>query len=362
MKAPADDNQDTEFPGIVARPMGAFTTTADYHYQVLRCNVDLLKVIQLGITLFDENGNVPDPDFQLSKSNSSYQNPAMSCPHTWQFNFEFDLQDDMAAEESIEMLQKAGLDFAAHAERGINARDFGAVLISSGLVGFDEVRWMSFHSAYDFGYLVKLLWPKPLPEEENEFRELLKKFFPSIYDIKFMVKSATRSETVNKKPLSAQAAALLKSLGIKSGLQDLGEELGVKRVGTAHTAGSDSFLTGRVFWEVKKQIFGGEIDETLYLGNVWGLNNGTSPMAPAHGAQDSGTDGHLTTPNLNGATIYNNSSANTNQGTPGTPANSHTGLASTPVQQVGNNGGVVGSLTPGGGGGVFGAFRGFGRG
>ena len=38
---------DTEFPGVVARPIGQFTGNADYHYQTLRCNCDLLKIIQL---------------------------------------------------------------------------------------------------------------------------------------------------------------------------------------------------------------------------------------------------------------------------------------------------------------------------
>jgi CCR4-NOT transcription complex subunit 7/8 len=35
---------DTEFPGVVARPMGTFLSSTDYHYQTLRTNVDLLKV------------------------------------------------------------------------------------------------------------------------------------------------------------------------------------------------------------------------------------------------------------------------------------------------------------------------------
>ena len=53
--------------------MGAFKNKADYHYQTLRCNVDMLKIIQLGITLADEDGNMPD-----------------IC--TWQFNFQFSLR------------------------------------------------------------------------------------------------------------------------------------------------------------------------------------------------------------------------------------------------------------------------------
>jgi CCR4-NOT transcription complex subunit 7/8 len=28
--------QDTEFPGVVARPIGTFKTSSDYHYQTLR--------------------------------------------------------------------------------------------------------------------------------------------------------------------------------------------------------------------------------------------------------------------------------------------------------------------------------------
>lgn len=66
--------QDTEFPGVVARPIGSFRGSSDYHYQTLRCNVDLLRIIQLGLTLADENG-------QLA--------PGV-C--TWQFNFKFNIK------------------------------------------------------------------------------------------------------------------------------------------------------------------------------------------------------------------------------------------------------------------------------
>jgi len=65
--------QDTEFPGVVARPIGNFKTSSDYHYQTMRCNVDLLKIIQVGITLANEEG-----EFHQECS-------------TWQFNFKFNL-------------------------------------------------------------------------------------------------------------------------------------------------------------------------------------------------------------------------------------------------------------------------------
>lgn len=48
---------DTEFPGVVEVPR---KKTDDYQYQLCKVNVDTLRMIQLGITLFDSKGNVPD--------------------------------------------------------------------------------------------------------------------------------------------------------------------------------------------------------------------------------------------------------------------------------------------------------------
>jgi CCR4-NOT transcription complex subunit 7/8 len=46
----------------VARPIpnSAWRTSSDYHYQTMRCNVDLLKLIQIGIAIADEDENFPD--------------------------------------------------------------------------------------------------------------------------------------------------------------------------------------------------------------------------------------------------------------------------------------------------------------
>ena len=338
--------------------MGAFTTKADYHYQTLRCNVDLLKVIQLGITLFNEEGDTPPAHPTDENGLPVHQNNLMPCPCTWQFNFQFSRDLDMYNQDSIDFLIHAGLDFDMHEKNGIDPKAFGAVLVSSGLTCIDDVRWISFHSGYDFAYLVKLMLIDPLPDDEQEYRKYLSIFFPSIYDIKYMIKTAARSEE-----LSQDATKILNSLGQKSGLQDLANELEIKRIGSAHQAGSDSLLTGKIFWEVKRSIFGGNIDDEKYLGHVWGLNGMGSSGAAGGGYTQANYDAEnpqqTRTPNLNGATIYRN---NTNQGTPGTPASSHAGPTSTPVQQVTSNGaGNMGSWTPGGGGGVFGGFRGIGN-
>jgi CCR4-NOT transcription complex subunit 7/8 len=53
--------------------------------------------------------------------------------------------EDMFAPESVELLQKSGIDFQRHEEIGIHPNDFSELMITSGLVLTDETRWISFH-------------------------------------------------------------------------------------------------------------------------------------------------------------------------------------------------------------------------
>lgn len=122
-------------------------------YQTMRCNVDLLKIIQLGITLSDASGN----------------HPSDIC--TWQFNFHFSLKcvlslfyvitfiahsysalsllsalsDDMYAPDSYELLRAAGIDFPRHEEFGIQPNTFAELMTTSGLVLTDDTKWITFH-------------------------------------------------------------------------------------------------------------------------------------------------------------------------------------------------------------------------
>ncbi|MBW0472281.1 hypothetical protein O181_011996 [Austropuccinia psidii MF-1] len=223
---------DTEFPGVVARPIGNFKTPSDYHYQTLRCNVDLLRIIQLGLTLCDENG----------------KKPVGKC--VWQFNFRFSLNDDMYAPDSIELLQASGLNFKQHEDHGIDMEYFGELLISSGLVLLEDVKWISFHSGYDFGYILKMVTLVNLPPTEAEFFELLKIWFPCVYDIKFIMRSC-------------------KSL--RGGLNEVAKDLGVIRRGKEHQAGSDSLLTADTFFALRSQYFDDELDDAKVLGQIYGL-------------------------------------------------------------------------------------------
>ena len=223
---------DTEFPGVVARPMGEFKSSTDYHYQLLRCNVDLLKIIQLGVTFMDGKGNLPEGIT------------------TWQFNFRFNLSSDIYAEDSIELLQNSGIQFARHEHEGIDTMHFAELMIASGLVLMDNVRWITFHSNYDFGYLIALLTSKNLPTTEAEFFDVLKTYFPNVYDVKYLMNS-TKS--------------------LKGGLQEVANTLDISRIGRQHQAGSDALLTGQAFFRMKDIFFDDDIDDSLYCGHLFGL-------------------------------------------------------------------------------------------
>ncbi|CAF2787664.1 unnamed protein product [Rotaria sp. Silwood2] len=229
---------DTEFPGIVVRPLGEFKTTAEYQYQCLKLNVDFLKIIQLGLTFMDSQGRSP---------------PGV-C--SYQFNFNFNLAMDMYAQDSIELLQKSGIQFKKHEDEGIDPHLFAELLTTSGVVFMENVTWLSFHAGYDFGYLLKMLTGKLLPDTENDFFELLKIFFPTIYDVKYLMKSC-------------------KSL--KGGLEEVAKQLEIERIGPQHQAGSDSLMTGLSFFKMKELFFEDSIDEGKYSGHLYGLGNSAFP-------------------------------------------------------------------------------------
>ena len=205
---------DTEFPGTVY-DIDMQNITDDFYYKSLKMNVDKLKLIQLGITLTDDKGKYPE--------NIPY--------HTWQFNFEFDINKDKINKKSFNLLKKSGIDFNQLKSNGIKKQDFAANLMISGLVLNPDVHWISYQGMHDFGYILSLLLNEELPKDEDEFINALGIYFPNFYDVKMLIKDLSF---------------------LDGGLNKLMNKLGVPRKGIMHQAGSDSIATVESFLSLIK--------------------------------------------------------------------------------------------------------------
>ncbi|CAN4089610.1 unnamed protein product [Withania somnifera] len=232
-------SMDTEFPGVVYRS-NEHDPNPINNYNILKMNVDELKLIQVGITLTDGCGNLPD----------------FGCGFgfIWEFNFcDFDVLTDDHAPSSIELLREQGMDFEMMRARGADTVRFTELMMGSGLVCNDAVTYVTFHSAYDFGYLVKILTGRELPGVLTEFLGLMRVLFGKrVYDSKHMIMFCQN---------------------VYGGLDRVADTLMVNRmVGKSHQAGSDSLLTWHVFQKLKEVYFGNDEAETeQYAGVLFGL-------------------------------------------------------------------------------------------
>lgn len=229
---------DTEFPGIVTHPVLEPERDSDFPYYILKSNVDLLNIIQIGFTFSSKEGSVPEET---------------GC---WQFNFYFDLDKDLFAQDSLDLLLRSGVSFQAHEKKGVSLKEFAKFLIISGLVLNKEIKWISFHSGYDFGYLIKILTNQDLPQDRNAFFVLLNLYFPCVFDVKYL-------------------SHFLKNFN--GGLNKLAEKLEIKRFGKVHQAGSDSLLTLEVFFKLKKS-FSKMSFEKNFQGILYGLGSSSGDL------------------------------------------------------------------------------------
>ncbi|KAJ6811171.1 putative CCR4-associated factor 1-like protein 11 [Iris pallida] len=174
-------SMDTEFPGVIHRPSKhhALLSPSD-RYSLLKSNVDSLNLVQLGLTLSDSDGNLPDLG---GPSRTRY---------IWEFNFsDFDVRRDRYARDSVELLRTNGIDFERNAEEGIDSRDFVKLLMRSTLLFNESVSWITFHSAYDFGYMIKILTGgRKLPHALGDFMSLIRFYFgeKGFLDMKYMMR------------------------------------------------------------------------------------------------------------------------------------------------------------------------------
>ncbi|XP_047335360.1 probable CCR4-associated factor 1 homolog 11 [Impatiens glandulifera] len=227
---------DTEFPGTIYRPNipkpFISSLSSSDNYILMKANVDILKLIQVGLTL----SFVPDPHSGIVTS------------FVWQFNInDFDVDSDFQNPDSIILLKEHGINFARNKSYGISSYLFGNLLIRSGLLcRARHLTWVTFHGAYDFGFLVKILTQRPLPPNLVMFMGAVREIFGGvIFDLKHIMKFCK---------------------GLYGGLSRVAEILNVERIaGQSHQAGSDSLLTMHVFFKLREVHFNGQSDDHLCL-------------------------------------------------------------------------------------------------
>ncbi|KAG1354126.1 CCR4-associated factor 1-related protein [Cocos nucifera] len=234
---------DTEFPGFIYRSRRPhFLLSAEEFYDLLKSNVDHLHLIQVGLTLFDDNGNLPD-----------LGTDGAFC-YAWEFNLrDFDIRSHRYAPESINFLRSNGLDFDRLRTHGIDSGIFAQRLVASRLVGSgSNVEWVTFSGAYDFGYLIKILMGQPLPERREDFMRLLTFFFGErLFDVKTIMRYCH---------------------GLYGGLEQVARTLNViSAVGRPdHRAGSNSILASQTFLEMKNRFFV-NVDVSTHAGQLHGF-------------------------------------------------------------------------------------------
>jgi CCR4-NOT transcription complex subunit 7/8 len=98
----------------------------------------------------------------------------------------------------------------------------------------------------------QVLTAAPLPPLEADFFELLRIFFPALYDIKYLMKFCDN---------------------LHGGLNRLAETLDVARIGPQHQAGSDSLLTSATFLRLAATAFKGVEGMEAHRGVLYGLGS-----------------------------------------------------------------------------------------
>ncbi|KAH6834779.1 hypothetical protein C2S53_004016 [Perilla frutescens var. hirtella] len=209
-------SMDTEFPGTVFSTKHTYSSLSPtQHYSLMKNNVDVLNIIQIGLTLSDVDGNLP-------RFGTEFQ-------HVWEFNFrDFDADNDLRNPDSISLLRRQGIDFVKNKREGIDSREFVWCFLNSWLGPRSSGRaWITFHGLYDFGFLIKIITRKELPDDLNDFMMLVQYYFGmQVYDLK----------------------PIAHAVGLLGGLEKVAKGLSLDRAaGKSHQAGSDSLLTMHAF-------------------------------------------------------------------------------------------------------------------
>ncbi|RYR03927.1 hypothetical protein HN51_040755 [Arachis hypogaea] len=143
---------------------------------------------------------------------------------------------DIHAKDSVALLRNQGIDFERNAVAGVSSVHFAKLAVASGLLFNKALTWVTFHGAYDIGYLVKILTWDVLPTLLEEFLELVKELFGgNTYDVKHVMRFYN---------------------ALCGGLEKVADTLHINQIaGKCHQAESDSLLTCHTFHKIREIYF-----------------------------------------------------------------------------------------------------------
>lgn len=228
---------DTEFPGVVVHAAAPASTAPFAHaYATLVANVEVLRLIQVGMVLLQPDGSpLPEPG-----------------PTAWTFNLAFDKQRHVHAVDSIALLEKSGGVSAAQAYHGIDHATFARRMLTSGFLLSSSVTWAVWSGAWDMAYLARLFTGCPLPDKLDDFLSLCASLWPRLYDIKLVAGQQLPEDQ-------------------RGSLQVVANALNISFSSQLHQAGVDAVLAGAVYRELAKQRGSAVLPATTLLGCLYGL-------------------------------------------------------------------------------------------
>jgi hypothetical protein len=208
----------------------------------------------------------------------------------WQFNFKFSLTEDMFATESIDLLERAGVEFDSLEDHGVTHAAFGELLISSGLVLDEDITFVTYHGGYALAYLLKLMTCRDMPATVDHFVDVTRLHLPRLWDLRYAMHKYKPSWSGGS-------------------LDNLASEFGIKREATLapHQAGADAFLALKTFFAMESA----KMIHPAIEGYIYALESRhkSAPPSPGGGGQPQplsfphgGGDGNdLQTPEKSGA-------------------------------------------------------------
>ncbi|KAL4445122.1 hypothetical protein ABPG74_018850 [Tetrahymena malaccensis] len=185
-------------------------------------------------------------------STSMKSNQINSFKVIFSFNQKCINRNDQIKQESLDLLKNAGIDFKELKKRGISREQFADLVSESDIILNEELTWIVFHGGFDFAYLLQMLYGSPIPDSSTSFYNLLKSFFPNVYDVKYLIKDLQYMKD--------------------SGLNKVAQELKVDRIGPQHQAGSDSLLTLGVFFKLRDDVLQQKMKKSINV--IYGIGEG----------------------------------------------------------------------------------------